>query len=108
MCSRKIMIGHRVTSPLLIGLRNGNSGLGSNADEIINASRLFTNVTIRPYQEQIIDALDEIMAFNGLSLDMYFKTLEPLDFREADNVITKKQEDAEDTEKLSLGLSKKR
>lgn len=107
-CSRKIMIGHRVTSPLLIGLRDGNSGLGSNADEIINASRLFTNVTIRPYQEQIIDALDEIMAVNGLSLDMYFKTLEPLDFREADNVITQKEEDAEDTEELSVGLSKKK
>lgn len=94
-CSRKIMIGHRVTSPLLIGLRDGNSGLGSNADEIINSSRLFTNVTIRPYQEQITTALDEIMAVNGLSLDMYFKTLEPLEFREADNVITQEQEDSE-------------
>lgn len=95
-CTRKIMIGHRVTSPLLIGLRDGNSGLGSNADEIVNASRLFTNVTIRPYQEQIIDALDDIMAVNGLSLDMYFKTLEPLEFREANNVITQEQEEADD------------
>ena len=95
-CSRKIMIAHRVTSPLLIGLRDGNSGLGSNADEIINASRLFNNVTIRPYQEQIIEALEEIMAVNGLSLDMYFKSLEPLDFREADNIITQEDEDADD------------
>jgi hypothetical protein len=102
-CSRKIMIGHRVTSPLLIGLRDGNSGLGSNADEIINSSRLFTNVTIRPYQEQIIDCLDEIMAVNGLSLDMYFKTLEPLEFREADNVITQEQEESEE---LSLSSQK--
>ena len=94
-CTRKIMIGHRVTSPLLIGLRDGNSGLGSNADEIVNASRLFTNVTIRPYQEQIIDALDDIMAVNGLSLDMYFKTLEPLEFREADSVITQEQEEGD-------------
>ena len=100
-CSRKIMIGHRVTSPLLIGLRDGNSGLGSNADEIVNASRLFTNITIRPYQEQIIDALDEILAVNGLSLDMYFKTLEPLEFREADNVITQEQEEKEEDLNLS-------
>lgn len=107
-CSRKIMIGHRVTSPLLIGLRDGNSGLGSNADEIINSSRLFTNVTIRPYQEQIIDCLDEIMAVNGLSLDMYFKTLEPLEFREADNVITQADEDAESSEELSLASEKKK
>ena len=97
-CSRKIMIGHRVTSPLLLGLRDGNSSLGSNADEIINASRLFTNVTIKPYQDQIVDCLDEIMAVNGLSLDMYFKTLEPLEFREADNsVITQEQEESDES-----------
>ena len=93
-CSRKIMIGHRVTSPLLIGLRDGNSSLGSNADEIVNASRLFTNVTIKPYQDQIIECLEEIMSNNGISLDLYFKSLEPLEFREVkDEVITEEQEE---------------
>lgn len=81
-CSRKIMIGHRVTSPLLLGLRDGNSSLGSNADEIVNASRLFNNVTIKPFQEQIANCLDAILSVNGISLDLYFKTLEPLEFRD--------------------------
>ena len=81
-CSRKIMIGHRVTSPLLIGLRDGNSGLGSNADEIVNSSRLFENVTIKPYRDIMTDAIEEILAANKISLEVYFETLEPLEFRD--------------------------
>jgi len=81
-CSRKILIGHRVTSPLLIGLRDGNSGLGSNADEIINASRLFENITIKPYRDIMTDSIEEILAANKITLEVYFETLEPLEFRE--------------------------
>ena len=99
-CTRKIMIGHRVTSPLLLGLRDGNSSLGSNADEIVNASRLFNNITIRPLQDQITDALDDILAVNGITLDLYFKTLEPLEFKEANNVITQEQEEKADEVEL--------
>ena len=95
------MIGHRVTSPLLLGLRDGNSSLGSNADEIVNASRLFNNITIRPLQDQLTDALEDILAVNGISLELYFKTLEPLEFKEADNVITQEQEEKADEVSLS-------
>jgi len=79
-CSKKILLSHRVTSPLLLGLRDGNSGLGSNSEEIENAQRLFSNTTIRPYQDLIIDCLDEVLAVNDISLNLYFKTLDPLEF----------------------------
>lgn len=85
-CSRKIMLTHRVTSPLLIGLRDGNNGLGNNADEIQNASRLFNNVVIQPYQNLLIDSLDSILSVNGISLNLYFKTIEPLEFMDLENV----------------------
>jgi hypothetical protein len=85
-CSRKIMLTHRVTSPLLIGLRDGNNGLGNNADEIQNASRLFNNVVIQPYQNLLIDSLDTILAVNDISLNLYFKTIEPLEFMDLENV----------------------
>ena len=85
-CSRKIMLTHRVTSPLLIGLRDGNNGLGNNADEIQNASRLFNNVVIQPYQNLLIDSLDAILAVNDISLNLYFKTIEPLEFMDLENV----------------------
>ena len=80
-CTRKIMIGHRVTSPLLLGLRDGNSSLGSNADEIVNAHRLFENITIKPYREMLTDAIEDILAVNKIAVNLYFDTLEPLEFR---------------------------
>jgi len=84
-CSRKIMLTHRVTSPLLLGLSSAN-GFSSNADEIENASRLFNNVVIQPYQNLLIDSLDAILAVNDISLNLYFKTIEPLEFMDLENV----------------------
>lgn len=100
-CATKLMVGHRVTSPLLLGIRDGNNGLGNNADEIKTASLLFQNVTIRPYQDLIIDAIDQILAVNGISLKLYFKTLQPLEFIETDNAITDEAREEETGVKLS-------
>ena len=84
-CSKKIMLTHRVTSPLLLGLSSAN-GFSSNADEIENASRLFNNGVIQPYQNLLIDSLDAILAVNDISLNLYFKTIEPLEFMDLENV----------------------
>ena len=85
-CKKMIMLTHRVTSPLLLGLSSAN-GFSSNADEIINASNLFNNIVIKPYQHLIIDALDEMFAVNGISLNLYFKTIEPLEFIDVDETL---------------------
>ena len=90
-CQRKILLTHRVTSPLLLGLRDGNNGLGNNSEEIETATLLFDNIVIKPYQDLIIDALDEILAVNDITLNLYFKTLQPLEFIEVD----KELQDAE-------------
>ena len=79
---RKIMVSHRVTSPMLLGIKD-QSGLGNNADELMTASQLFDNIVIRPMQETILDGLDKILAYNDISLDLYFKTLQPIEFTEA-------------------------
>jgi hypothetical protein len=79
-CFEKLIVGHRVTSPMLLGIRDAGGGLGNNADEIETATRLFDNIVIRPYQIEIIDALDAILAINDISLNLYFKTIQPLDF----------------------------
>ena len=100
-CSNKLMVAHRITSPLLLGIRTGNSGLGNNADEIKTASLLFNNVTIRPYQDLLIDCIDDILAFNGISLKLYFKTLQPLEFIDTDNAITDEAREEETGVKLS-------
>jgi len=77
---RKLMVAHRVTSPMLMGIKD-NTGLGNNADELKTASLLFHNTVVRPIQEMILDAIDDILAVNGASLNVYFKTLQPLELQ---------------------------
>jgi len=79
--TQKIMVSHRIVSPMLLGIKD-NSGLGNNADELKTASTLLDNLVIRPKQEIIIDGLDQILAYNDISLNLYFKTLQPLEFTE--------------------------
>jgi len=100
-CQNKLIIAHRVTSPLLLGMRTENNGLGSNADEIKTASLLFNSVTIRPYQDVICDAMDDILSVNDISLKLYFKTLQPLEFIDPSNAITDEAREEETGVKLS-------
>lgn len=79
-CANKLIVGHRVTSPLLIGVKTGNSGLGNNADEIKTANLLFDNIVINTYQEEVTDVIDQILAVNDISLKTYFITVQPLEF----------------------------
>ena len=91
-CKKMIMLTHRVTSPLLLGLSSAN-GFSSNADEIENSSRLFNNIVIQPYQNLLIDAIDEMLAVNGISLNLYFKTIEPLEFMDLDELEDEEREE---------------
>lgn len=78
---KKIMVGHRVTSPRILGINDGG-GLGNNADEIVVAFQLFENIVIRPYQKVIIGAVDMILSTMGLGIDLMFKSLEPVEFKD--------------------------
>ena len=93
-CFEKLIVGHRVTSPMLLGIRDSGGGLGNNADEIETATRLFDNIVIRPYQLEIIDALDEILAINGIALNLYFKTIQPLEFIDVNTLNAETNEEA--------------
>ena len=94
---RKLMVAHRVTSPMLMGIKD-NSGLGNNADELKTASLLFHNTVVRPIQELILDAIDDILAVNGASLNVFFKTLQPLELQ-GDMI----EEEKEELSKVELG-----
>jgi hypothetical protein len=85
-CFRKLIVGHRVTSPMLLGIREGNDGLGNNAEEIKNATQLFDNIVIRCFQDQVIECIDAILSVNDIALDLYFKTLKPIEFSDIDIV----------------------
>jgi len=100
-CFRKLIVGHRVTSPMLLGIREGNDGLGNNAEEIKNATQLFDNIVIQCFQDQVIECLDAILSVNDIALDLYFKTLKPLDFSDID-IVNKKIIEEETGYELSL------
>jgi|694.fasta_scaffold131691_3 hypothetical protein len=55
-CTKQIMIAHRVTSPLLFGVRDGG-GLGSNTDEMRTALFIFQRQVIEPFQRLIEDGI---------------------------------------------------
>jgi hypothetical protein len=103
---QKIMVAHRIVSPLLLGIKD-NTGFGSNADELKSASILFDNVVIRPFQRLIIDAVTKVLNFNGFNLNLYFKTLQPLEFTDlSGNVID--DETREEETGVSLASQKKK
>jgi hypothetical protein len=100
-CQEKLIVGHKVTSPMLLGIRTGNSGLGNNADEIKTASLLYDNLVIRTFQDELLDVINEILAFNGISLNTYFKTIQPLEFTDLDNVVDEETKEEETGVKMS-------
>ena len=103
--TQKIMVAHRIVSPMLLGIKDG-SGLGNNAEEIKTASLLMDNTVIRPFQELLIDCFDQILAYNEISLNLYFTTLQPLEFTEIDKTVqddeTIEEETGVEMEKLAL------
>ena len=94
--TKKIMVAHRIVSPMLLGIKD-SSGLGNNAEEIKTASLLMDNTVIRPFQELLIDCFDNILAYNDISLNLYFTTLQPLEFTEVDSSIQDKETIEEET-----------
>jgi len=102
--SKKILVSHRVVSPMLIGIKD-NTGLGNNADELKTASVLMDNTVIRPFQRLLIDAFDQILAYNDIALNLYFKTLQPLEFTETENIDNEETKEEETGVKLSNDLT---
>ncbi len=98
--SKKIMVAHRVVSPMLFGIKD-STGLGNNADELKTASILFDNLVIKGFQGLLIDAFDQILAYNDISLHLYFKTLQPLEFTDLENVEDEETKEEETGVKLS-------
>jgi len=99
--SKKIMVSHRIVSPMLFGIKD-DTGLGNNADELKTASILFDNLVIKSFQGLLIEAFDKILAYNNISLHLYFKTLQPLEFTDLENV----EDDETREEETGIKLSK--
>jgi hypothetical protein len=86
----KILLGHGVVSGLQFGIPSVG-GFSSNADELKNAITLFDNMVIRYFQDTFLDGIDKVLAYNKISLNLYFKTLQPLEFIDLNPNVSKQQ-----------------
>ena len=100
--TRKVLTGHRVTSPLLFGVKGDGTGFGNNADELRDSYSLFNNTVVKPFQNTLLSGLEPIFQANDINLDLFFKTLKPADFIDLENV-GKLDEDEQEKEGIDTG-----
>lgn len=78
--SRKIMLAHRITSQMLLGIKTA-TGFSSNSDELKTSYEIFYAMVINPFQQEIIKQIQGIMEFNEVDgKDLYFAPLIPFGF----------------------------
>ena len=66
--AKQIMVGHRVVSPLIHGIRDA-TGFGSNKDEMLVGMEIFNNQVIKPYQRIITNTFAPILG-SDLKIEM--------------------------------------
>jgi hypothetical protein len=75
----RILVAHRVTSPLLFGIRTANNGFSSQSEEMMTAFSIMQTMTISPFQNLILNTLDAALTEGGYEdTQLYFDQLTPL------------------------------
>jgi hypothetical protein len=69
--AKQIMVGHRVVSPLIHGIRD-TTGFGSNKDEMIVGLEIFNNQVIKPYQRIIERVFTPILGEINIEMNSPF------------------------------------
>jgi len=87
---QNVLSGHRVVSPLLVGIRGDGQGLGNNANEIETAHQLFYSSVIKPYQDKVLKVLNRLMYFlpNYNGCELMATTTSPITFTFSENTLT--------------------
>jgi len=86
-CKTQLMTAHKVISPSLVGLSSA-SGFSSVADELDMSERQTIKRVIKPKQDFILDAIEEVLVNYGINLNLYFSPL-------TEEVVEVKEETAE-------------
>lgn len=71
---QQILTAHRATSPSIVGIIS-SSGFSNTADEMDTAELQLVKRVIRPKQEAILDALEEVLVQYGINVELMFKPL---------------------------------
>lgn len=76
LMTQNIMIGHRVTSPMLLGVKT--EGQLGGRDELMQAFDIYQTTIVKPFQKIILDNLRKVLRINGLDLPISIKQSQPL------------------------------
>jgi hypothetical protein len=75
----RILVGHRVTSPLLFGIRTQANGFSSQSEEMKTAYSILQTMTVNPFQNLVINFLTTALTEGGYpDTELYFEQLTPL------------------------------
>ena len=74
--STELFVAHRITSPLIFGIREAGS-LG-NRNELIEAYELYKNIYVADRQASICSVFNYIQSFHGVDNAVSIKPLEPI------------------------------
>tara|TARA_R110000787_G_scaffold109662_9_gene218257 strand:+ start:1763 stop:3607 length:1845 start_codon:yes stop_codon:yes gene_type:complete len=77
LLTQNILSGHRVTSPMLMGIKS-DTGLGNNADELNSAANFFHNTVIVGFQNNLLKVLHKIFKVNNMDMPVQFVQLKPI------------------------------
>ena len=71
---QQILTSHRATSPSIVGIIS-SSGFSNTADEMDIAEGQLMKRVIKPKQDFVLEALEEVLLQYGINLDLIFKPL---------------------------------
>jgi hypothetical protein len=80
----RILTAHRITSPLLLGIKDG-AGFSSNADEIVTSYSHFMNTVVRPKQTKILNTYGYILKLAGYNVKLEVEPVPMIIGTEADD-----------------------
>jgi len=72
--STELFVAHRITSPLIFGIRE--SGSLGNRNELIEAYELYKNIYVADRQASISSVFNYILSFHGVDLESDTETFE--------------------------------
>jgi len=67
MVMQKILTAHRITSPMILGIKT--AGQLGGREEVLDAYLLLVNTVIRPYQQQLLQTIEDLLSQMYPSLD---------------------------------------
>ena len=75
----RILVAHRIVSPLLFGIRTANNGFSSQSEEMKTAYSIMQTMTIFPFQNLVINSIYNAFRVGGIDISqLYFEQLTPL------------------------------